>query len=84
VVAAGAWLSVMAGAAACSVQLALSGTVPLDTVLPAMLGVHAVIGVGEAVISVAAVSAVIATRPDLIGGLDAPPQPAIVPTPVTR
>ena len=49
------------------------GTVPLDTVLPAMLGVHALIGVGEAVITVAAVSAVLATRPDLI----AVPDPAL-------
>ena len=30
-------------------ELAISGTVPLGTVLPAMLGVHALIGVGEAV-----------------------------------
>ena len=66
--AAGAWLAVMAGAAATSVELAVSGTVPLGTVLPAMLGVHAAIGVGEAVVTVAAVSAVLATRPDLIGG----------------
>ena len=66
--AAGAWLAVMAGAAACAVELAVSGTVPLATVLPAMLGVHAVIAVGEAVITVAAVSAVLATRPDLIHG----------------
>ena len=48
-------------------QLALSGTVPLGTVLPAMLGVHALIGVGEAVVTVAAVSAVLASRPDLVG-----------------
>jgi cobalt/nickel transport system permease protein len=75
----GAWLAVMAGAAACSVELAVSGTVPLGTVLPAMLGVHAVIGAGEAVITVAAVSAVLATRPDLIGGPDVP----VLPTPVT-
>jgi cobalt/nickel transport system permease protein len=66
--AAGAWLAVMAGAAACAVELAVSGTVPLATVLPAMLGVHAAIAVGEAVITVAAVSAVLATRPDLIHG----------------
>jgi len=66
--AAGAWLAVMAGAAACAVELSASGTVPLATVLPAMLGVHAVIAVGEAVITVAAVSAVLATRPDLIHG----------------
>src|SRR3954454_658678 len=49
----GAWLAVMAGAAATSFELALSGTVPLGTVLPAMLAVHALIGVGEAVITVA-------------------------------
>lgn len=61
------WLAVMAGAAATSVQLAISDTVPFDTVLPAMLGVHALIGIGEAVITVAAVSAVLATRPDLVG-----------------
>ena len=62
----GAWLAVMAGATATALELAISGTVPLGTVLPAMLGVHALIGVGEAVITVAAVSAVLATRPDLI------------------
>ena len=63
---AGAWLAVMAGAAATSVELALSGTVPLGAVLPPMLGVHALIGAGEAVITVAAVSAVLATRPDVL------------------
>ncbi len=76
VTAAGAWLAVMAGAAACAVELAVSGTVPLATVLPTMLGVHAVIGAGEAVITVAAVSAVLATRPDLLHG----PAPAPVPS----
>jgi cobalt/nickel transport system permease protein len=72
----------MAGAAACAVQLALSGTVPLTTVLPAMLGVHSIIAIGEAVITVAAVSAVLATRPDLIHG-PVPPSAPILPSPVT-
>jgi cobalt/nickel transport system permease protein len=62
----GAWLAVMAGAAAASVELAVSGTVPLGTVLPAMLGVHALIGIGEGVITAAAVSAVLASRSDLL------------------
>jgi cobalt/nickel transport system permease protein len=62
----GAWLGVVAGAVACSFELAISGTVPLGTVLPAMLGVHVLIGVGEAVITVAAVSAVLSTRPDVV------------------
>jgi cobalt/nickel transport system permease protein len=65
---AGAWLAVMAGAAASAVELAVSGTVPLATGLAAMLGVHALIGVGEAVITVGALSAVLATRPDLVDG----------------
>jgi len=60
------WLAVMVGAGVTSLELSSSGTIPLDTVLPAMLGVHALIGVGEAVISVAAVGAVLAARPDLV------------------
>ena len=60
------WLAVMVGATVTSVELALSDTVPLGTVLPAMLGVHAFIGVGEAVITVAAVAAVLVSRPDLV------------------
>jgi cobalt/nickel transport system permease protein len=66
--AAGAWLAVMAGATATSLELAASGTVPLGTVLPAMLGTHALIGVGEAIVTAAAVSAVLSTRPDLVRG----------------
>ena len=62
----GAWLAVMLGALATALELAASGTVPLGTVVPAMLGVHAVIGLGEAVITVAAVGAVLASRPDLV------------------
>ena len=67
----GAWLAVMAGAAATAFELGLSGTVPLATAMTAMLGVHTLIGAGEAVITVAAVSAVLATRPDLIAAAPA-------------
>jgi len=68
------WVAVMVGAAATSVQLAISDTVPLATALPPMLGVHALIGIGEVVVTVAAVSAVLASRPDLIavGRFEAP------------
>jgi cobalt/nickel transport system permease protein len=81
VAAGGAWLAVVAGATACAIQLAVSGTVPLGTVLPAMLGVHAVIGIGEAAITVAAVSAVLATRPDLIHGPAPAPASPVLPSP---
>ena len=62
-----AWLSVMAGALATSLQLWLSGTSNLQTVVIAMLGVHALIGLGEALITVAALSFIFRTRPDLLG-----------------
>lgn len=61
-----AWLSVMAGALATGLQLWLSGTSPLTIVMPAMLGVHVVIGLGEALITVAALSFIMRTRPDLL------------------
>ncbi|HUG13429.1 MAG TPA: energy-coupling factor ABC transporter permease [Thermomicrobiales bacterium] len=66
-VAVAAWLSVMASALLTSAQLALSDTSPWSVVLPAMLGVHALIGVGEAVISVGAVALILSARPDLLG-----------------
>lgn len=61
-----AWLSVMAGALATAFQLWLSGTSNLQTVTLAMLGVHALIGIGEALITVAALAFILQTRPDLL------------------
>lgn len=49
-------LSVPLAAFACSLELAASGTIPADEVLPAMLGVHVLIGAGEAAITVVMVS----------------------------
>jgi len=62
-----AWLSVMAGAFFTALQLWLSGTSQLQVVIPAMLFVHMLIGLGEAVITVAALSFVLQARPDLLG-----------------
>ena len=62
-----AWLSVMAGALATALQLWLSGTSGLQTVVIAMLGVHSLIGIGEALITVAALAFILRTRPDLLG-----------------
>jgi cobalt/nickel transport system permease protein len=60
-----AWLAVMAGALAMSLQLIASGSSTV-VVLPAMLGVHALIGIGEAVITAAALAFIAATRSDLL------------------
>lgn len=62
----GAWLSVEIGAIATAIQLALSGTSPLNIALPAMFGVHALIGIGEALITVSALALIGRTRPDLL------------------
>src|SRR3990172_8241295 len=59
-----AWLSVMTGALLTSLELWLSGTSGLRVVIPAMLGVHALIGIGEAFITVAALAFIFRTRPD--------------------
>lgn len=68
-----AWCAVMLGAAATSFELALSGTTSLAVVLPAMLGTHAVIGVGEALITVGALALIQNARPDLLRLRDARP-----------
>ncbi len=61
-----AWSSVVVAAIVAAVQLALSGAVPLAVGLTAMAAWHVMIGVGEAVISVIAVSYIWRTRPDML------------------
>jgi cobalt/nickel transport system permease protein len=60
------WASVVAAAAFMSLELILSGTSPAEIVLPAMLGVHVFVGVGEALITGAALAFIAATRKDLL------------------
>ena len=52
------WLSVVLASLACAFEVALSGAVELSKVVPAMLSVHALIGIGEAVLTVVVVSLV--------------------------
>ena len=54
---------------AMSLELVVSGTSPPEIVLPAMLGVHVFIGIGEALITAAALAFIAATRAG-------PPRPA--------
>ncbi|MGR4883362.1 energy-coupling factor ABC transporter permease [Streptomyces sp. LARHCF249] len=67
---AGALVSVPGAAAAFTALYAIGGTtdVSLGKVLTAMVGVHVLIGIGEAAITAATVGAVIAVRPDLVHG----------------
>jgi cobalt/nickel transport system permease protein len=60
-----AWVSVMIAAVFCALELAISGTVPFPIALGAMSLWHIMIGIGEALITVATVSYIWRTRPDL-------------------
>ena len=46
-----AWLSVMAASTVTALELGISGTAPLGVTLPAMTFMHALIGVGEGIIT---------------------------------
>ena len=61
-----AWLSVMAAALVTALLLAFSGTSSFGVAVPAMLGIHAVIGIGEALITVGALAFIVRTRPTLL------------------
>jgi len=61
-----AWLSIEIASLAVALQLAVSGTSPANIAIPAMAAVHALIGVGEGLITLGAVAFVIAARPDLL------------------
>lgn len=65
-----ALVSVPAAAAAFTLLYAIGGTtdIPIGKVLTAMVGVHVLIGIGEAAITALTVGAVIAVRPDLVHG----------------
>jgi cobalt/nickel transport system permease protein len=60
-----AWLSVMLAAFVTALLLGFSGTTSLAVAIPAMLGIHALIGLGEALITVAALSFITQARPEL-------------------
>lgn len=70
--AATAWASVVVASLACSIELGTSGAIELAKVVPAMLSVHALIGVGEALITLALVeglSRLHSTTPRWQGGV---------------
>jgi cobalt/nickel transport system permease protein len=62
----GGWVSVMVGAIATAFELALSGTTSLSLALPAMAGVHALIGLGEGLITAGAIALLEASRPEVL------------------
>lgn len=61
-------ISVIAAAVACGIELILSGTAPANLVLPAMSGVHILIGIGEGIITGGVLTYLATARPDLLPG----------------
>lgn len=61
-----AWISVELSAVVVGIELAISGTSPLVVAVTSMAGWHALIGVGEGLITVGALSFIRATRRDLL------------------
>jgi len=60
------WFSVVIAATFCALELTISGTSSLKIALPAMLGVHVLIGIGEAIITTLVIGFVLRVRPDLV------------------
>jgi cobalt/nickel transport system permease protein len=63
---AAAWLSIVVAALAAALELAASGTSPANIAIPAMGGIHVLIGIGEGLITLGALAFLQATRPDLL------------------
>ena len=71
-----AWLATVLSAALAALEIALSGTSPRRLVLPAMAGIHAVIGIGEGLITAAALAFLLRVRRDLVHPACRPVLPA--------
>ena len=61
-----AWCSIFVASLAVALQVAISGTSPANVAVPAMAGIYALIGIGEGLITMGAVSLILAARPDLL------------------
>ncbi|MDZ4159622.1 MAG: energy-coupling factor ABC transporter permease [Anaerolineaceae bacterium] len=69
-----AWVSIVIAALSCALQLSLSGTSPAFIAVPAMGGIHALIGIGEGLITTGALAFLYSARRDLVRA--APEKPA--------
>jgi cobalt/nickel transport system permease protein len=61
-----AWTSIFIASLAAGLELAASGTSPANIAIPAMAGIHALIGIGEGLITLGALAFVYAARRDLL------------------
>ena len=69
---AAAWISILAASLVTALQLAFSGTSPANIAIPTMAGIHALIGIGEGLITAAALAFLLRVRKDLVHPLCLP------------
>lgn len=69
----GSWVAVFLGSFLCAIELSLSYSfsggafgIPAQIALPAMLGYHAVIGIGEGIITTGVIAYLTQTSPDIL------------------
>lgn len=60
------WITIIFSASFCAIELSISGTSPLSLVLPMMAGVHALIGIGEGLITILVLNFIKKVRVDLL------------------
>lgn len=70
---AAAWGSIMIASLSCALQLALSGTSPANIAIPAMGGIHALIGIGEGLITDGTLAFIFVARKDLLTATETKP-----------
>lgn len=77
-VAAVSWISTVAASALVAAFIVFGGPLPVAA-FPIMIIVHSLVGVGEALIAVAVISAVLASRPDVLANRDRLPENSAAP-----
>ena len=61
-----AWFSIEIAALVVGLELSISGTSPANIAIPVMAGIHALIGIGEGLITVGALALIYKSRPDIL------------------
>ncbi|GAH62649.1 unnamed protein product, partial [marine sediment metagenome] len=62
----GSYIAIVLASFICGIEIGISGTIPIEIAVPAMVFWHILIGIGEAIISALIVYYIYKTKPDFI------------------
>jgi len=62
----GSYIAIVLASFICGIEIGISGTIPIEIAIPAMVFWHLLIGIGEAIISALIVFYIYKTKPDFI------------------